>query len=137
MKKEEEAIKKINSLIKTNKDFFENQGNMLIDKRDIQTIETVLNILKEKNTEIEKLKKDFKIVDEECNRLERKEAEQDKMIDEMTIKINEAYFKENDFWLWFERIFGIKSEGNYTEEIKQYFEKISKEEIKKIDYRNK
>lgn len=37
--------------------------------------------LAEKSAEIEKLKTDFKIVDQECSRLEKKEAKQDKMID--------------------------------------------------------
>ena len=37
-------------------------------------------IIAEKSAEIEKLKRDFKIVDQECSRLERKEAKQDKMI---------------------------------------------------------
>lgn len=38
-------------------------------------------IIAEKSAEIEKLKRDFKIVDQECSRLERKEAKQDKMVD--------------------------------------------------------
>lgn len=57
MPKEQEAIERLNSLIKVNKDFFENQGDMLIDKRDIQAIETVLSMLKEKDEKIEYYKK--------------------------------------------------------------------------------
>lgn len=55
MTKEQEAIERLNSLIKVNKDFFENQGDMLIDKRDIQALETVLSMLKEKDSDIEKV----------------------------------------------------------------------------------
>lgn len=55
-------------------------STIIIDKEDI---ETVLNMIKEKDAEIEKLKRDFKIVDQECSRLEKKEAKQDKIIDLM------------------------------------------------------
>lgn len=48
------------------------------------------------------------------------------VIDLMAEKINEAYFEENDFYLWFEKIFGIIPKGNYEEKIKQYFKTKAK-----------
>lgn len=59
-KEQEEAIERLNSFIKVNKDFFENQGNMLINKKDIQDIETVLSMLQEQQ---EENKKKDKIID--------------------------------------------------------------------------
>lgn len=59
-KEQEEAIERLNSFIKVNKDFFENQGNMLINKKDIQDIDTVLSMLKEQQ---EENKKKDKIID--------------------------------------------------------------------------
>lgn len=49
-------------------------------------------IIAEKSAEIEKLKTDFKIVDQECSRLERKEAKQDKMIDLMAEELQTHMF---------------------------------------------
>lgn len=59
-KEQEEAIERLNSFIKVNKDFFENQGNMLINKKDIQDIDTVLSMLQEQQ---EENKKKDKIID--------------------------------------------------------------------------
>ena len=49
-------------------------------------------IIAEKSAEIEKLKRDFKIVDQECSRLEKKEAKQDKMIDLMAEELQTHMF---------------------------------------------
>lgn len=54
--------------------------------------------------------------------------EQKKQIDLMAEKINEAYFEENNFYDWFEKIFGIIPKGNYKDKIKKHFEKTSKGE---------
>lgn len=59
-KEQEEAIERLSSFIKVNKDFFENQGNMLINKKDIQDIDTVLSMLQEQQ---EENKKKDKIID--------------------------------------------------------------------------
>jgi plasmid maintenance system antidote protein VapI len=45
----------------------------------------------------------------------------DKIITEMAKKINEAYCQENSFFIWFEENFGIRNEGDYSKEIKNYF----------------
>ena len=71
----------------------------------------------EKDKEIETLKRDFKIVDQECSRLERKEAKQDKIIDLMAERI-EWLCKRNGILL------DREHNENFTQEdIKQYFER--------------
>ena len=54
-------------------------------KKYQEATDTVLNL-------IEKLQTDFKIVDQECSRLERKEAKQDKMIDLMAEELQTHMF---------------------------------------------
>lgn len=81
-KEQEEAIERLNKVediaILYGKTFAMTPGQLKTLQADI---ETVLSMLKEKDKEIETLKRDFKIVDQECSRLERKEAKQDKIID--------------------------------------------------------
>lgn len=116
MTKEEEAINSLEKLINIRKN---KAGQIKYDNCICSTtdLETVLNMLKEKDEEIEKLKKDFKIVDEECSRLERKEAKQDKMIDLMTERI-EWLCKSNGILL------DKEHDENFTQEdIKKYFER--------------
>lgn len=88
-------------------------------------------IIAEKSAEIEKLKTDFKIVDQKCSRLERKEAKQDKMIDLM------AEFIENNTLndVLIENVcLTLKCkneechEDNWKECIKQYFERRVEDE---------
>lgn len=109
-KEQDKAIERCNKLIET-------EYSNWIGITNQKAIETVLNMLKEKDEEIEKLKKDFKIVDEECSRLERKEAKQDKMIDLMTERI-EWLCKSNGILL------DKEHDENFTQEdIKKYFER--------------
>ena len=55
----EEAIERCKSIVRVNKDFL--KGNkQTINQKEIDCIETVLNMLKEKDREIEKLKADNK-----------------------------------------------------------------------------
>ena len=102
-KEQEEAIKTMKHWID-----YEKNNRDKINKADelINMQETVLSMLKEisadsaekdkiiaeKSAEIEKLKTDFKIVDQECSRLERKEAKQDKMIDLMAEELQTHMF---------------------------------------------
>ena len=92
---------------------------------------SVKSKVKRCNKEIEKLKTDFKIVDQECSRLERKEAKQDKMIDLM------AEFIENNTLndVLIENVcLTLKCkneechEDNWKECIKQYFERRVEDE---------
>ena len=68
--------------------FTEKVGKDIIDyKFEYENNQKIIDELQkeneEKDKEIETLKRDFKIVDQECSRLERKEAKQDKIIDLM------------------------------------------------------
>ena len=64
--KEQEAIEKLEYYLKNsaykreNSDFFKNGGWEIVDLEIPKAIETVLNMLKEKDAEIEKLKADNK-----------------------------------------------------------------------------
>ena len=106
-KEQEEAIETMKHWID-----YEKENRNKINKADklIGIQETILNMLKEKDKEIETLKRDFKIVDQECSRLERKEAKQDKIIDLMAEEIKERNYN-----------FTNKTK----KEIKQYFERKS------------
>ena len=125
-KEQEVAIKYLEDMKNNLKDL--NKSGYVYAK---ENIETVLNMLKEisaesaekdkiiaeKSAEIEKLKRDFKIVDQECSRLERKEAKQDKIIDLMAERI-EWLCKRNGILL------DREHNENFTQEdIKQYFER--------------
>ena len=71
--------------------------------------------------QIKKLKTDFKIVDQECSRLERKEAKQDKMIDlilEFLSEIDLGYYTKEECG----EVLDIMRKYN-KEDWKQYFEK--------------
>lgn len=119
MTKEEEAINSLEKLINIRKN---KAGQIKYDNCICSTtdLETVLNMLKDKDAEIEILKRDFKIVDQECSRLERKEAKQDKMIDLILEFLSERdlgyYTKEEGG-----EVLGIMRKYN-KEDWKQYFE---------------
>lgn len=105
-KEQEEAIKTIDKIIKSYIEADECGLSNNDFKHEIRAMQTVLSMLKEtsaesaekdkiiaeKSAEIEKLKTDFKIVDQECSRLERKEAKQDKMIDLMAEELQTHMF---------------------------------------------
>ncbi len=88
----------------------------------------LLRKLRNRVKEVKKLAK-YSLYKKEFSRLNKTIKEKDKQIDLLAEKINEAYFEENDFFDWFEKIFGIRPKGNYKDEIKQYFEtKVKKGE---------
>lgn len=105
-KEQEEVIKTIDKIIKSYIEADECGLSNNDFKHEIRAMQTVLSMLKEtsaesaekdkiiaeKSAEIEKLKTDFKIVDQECSRLERKEAKQDKMIDLMAEELQTHMF---------------------------------------------
>lgn len=113
MTKEQETIERLNSLIKINKDFFESQGNMIINKRDILAIETVLNMLKEKDEQIAKYEKIYKEYD--CYRWVKELEKKDKIIDLMARAIDnyDSQLVINTF--------------KDREHVKQYFKEIAEE----------
>lgn len=67
--------------------------------------------------------KNWITVNKLINKLQKENEKKDKQINFMAKKINEAYINENSFWTWFEKNFGIKSENDYSKEIKEYFER--------------
>lgn len=123
-KEQEEAIETMKHWID-----YEKENRNKINKADklIGIQETILNMLKEKDKEIETLKRDFKIVDQECSRLERKEAKQDKIIDLMAEFIFQNVDVEED--ICNSAYVGCKQETaqdiTCINCIKQYFERKS------------
>ena len=128
MTKEQEAIERLNSLIKVNKDFFENQGDMLIDKRDIQALETVLSMLKEKDKLINEqlkenvsLQKELNEENKRCMILANNDKFKEQIIDLMAEEI--AFYQD---------INSYEDIKTYKKQIKQYLErrvKMNKEKI--------
>ena len=56
--------------------------------------------------------------------------EKDKIIEEMAEKLNQAYFDEDKFCIWFEKMMGVQQKMDYgyvVDLIKQYFENKAKE----------
>lgn len=148
-KEQEEAIKTIDKIIKSYIEADECGLSNNDFKHEIRAMQTVLSMLKEtsaesaekdkiiaeKSAEIEKLKTDFKIVDQECSRLEKKEAKQDKMINLM------AEFIENNTLndVLIENVcLTLKCkneechEDNWKECIKQCFERRAEDERYKV-----
>lgn len=126
---EKEAIEIMNHWIE-----YEKQNKDKINRAEelIEIQETILDIIKRKDKEIEYLKIEIEEAWEEWNNLEIGSYEEekrlnleinknDKIITEMAKKINEAYCQENSFFIWFEENFGIRNEGDYSKEIKNYF----------------
>lgn len=141
-KEQEEAIKTMKHWID-----YEKNNRDKINKADelINMQETVLSMLKEisadsaekdkiiaeKSAEIEKLKRDFKIVDQECSRLERKEAKQDKIIDLMAEFIENNTLKDvliENVCLTLKCKNEECHEDNWKDCIKQYFERRVEDE---------
>ena len=88
--------------------------------------QTVLSLIKEQQEEIAKYEKIYKEYD--CYRWVKELNKKDKQIDLMAKKINEAYCDETSFSNWFEKTFGIRAEGDYSKEIKQYFAELAEKE---------
>lgn len=141
-KEQEEAIERLSSFIKVNKDFFENQGNMLINKKDIQDIDTVLSMLKEQQEENKKkdkiineqLKENVKLQAElntennRCMILANNDKFKEQIIDLMVEWISERCFYKDDYSNSCEIIQdSCSKEDDCKECIKQYFERKVKE----------
>ena len=86
-------------------------------------IKELQDMLKEKDKEIEILKRDFEIVDDECSRLERKEVKQEKIIDLMTDEINSLHVSLIEEYGDYKTDFSESGEEVSPENIKQYFER--------------
>ena len=61
---------------------------------------------------------------------QKKNKKKDKIIEEMAEKLNQAYFDEDKFCIWFEKMMGVQQKMDYgyvVDLIKQYFENKVKE----------
>lgn len=112
--------------------FTEKVGKDIIDyKFEYENNQKIIDELQkeneEKDKEIETLKRDFKIVDQECSRLERKEAKQDKIIDLMAEHIvNSAIVDDTVCAIKCDCETDIREECTYEKMLnctKQYFER--------------
>lgn len=142
MTKEQEAIEKLEYYLKNsaykreNSDFFRNGGWEVVDLEIPKSIETVLNILKEKEAEIERLEKQSKNLDKQAQQYFEQTIYLDKQIDLMADfiykiwcdypgsifhKLKEAGFDESKCG------FCEHSDRMCTDCLKQYFENKVKE----------
>lgn len=92
----------------------------------INDIDMAVSLIKEQQEKIAKYEKIYKEYD--CYRWVKELNKKDKQIDLMAKKINEAYCDETSFYNWFEKTFGIRAEGDYSKEIKQYFADLIEKE---------
>ncbi len=124
MTKEQEAIERCKSIVRVNKDFL--KGNkQTINQEEIDCIETVLNMLKEKDKEIERLeyiKKSFDYVAQK--EIENKDKQINLMAEQ--IKISEPTMKIESFDIKPKTKFSMRYLNK--EEVKQYFERKVKNE---------
>lgn len=84
----------------------------------------LLRIIEKQQAEIEDCKKCI-LRDEVHNYIEELEKK-DKIIHLMAEKLNQAYFEEDDFEEWFEKMLGVQKQIDYgyvVDLIKQYFER--------------
>lgn len=61
---------------------------------------------------------------------QKENKKKDKIIEKMAEKLNQAYFDEDKFCIWFEKMMGVQQKMDYgyvVDLIKQYFENKVKE----------
>ena len=94
-----------------------------MDIKNVEQCKTIYEGLKKNSFIVANIDKDFFLDFAETilNELDKK----DKIINEMAMKINEAYFDENDFWLWFEKEIckGDMVKADKSKQIIDYFTK--------------
>lgn len=94
-------------------------------------IDIVLNLINKQQKELDLKDKVNKAITYNFEKTVDKLEIAYKVIDLMAEKINDAYFEENDFYLWYEKILGVQKEENYNymkNILKQYFYKKVEEE---------
>ncbi len=137
----EQAVKNLKEIIELSKDEINKKDKNLtaiLDLIDLESLDIVLFMLENQKERIDYLmrsieRKEQSLIEEheeniECYTMIEKK---DKIIDEMTKTINEAYYASGDFEEWFEnKICKIQRYEDYTyleKDIKQYFENKAKE----------
>lgn len=137
----EQAVKNLKEIIELSKDEINKKDKNLtaiLDLIDLESLDIVLFMLENQKERIDYLmrsieRKEQSLIEEHEENIEcyTKIEEKDKIIDEMTKTINEAYYASGDFEEWFEnKICKIQRYEDYTyleKDIKQYFENKAKE----------
>ena len=112
MTKEQEAIERCKSIVRVNKDFL--KGNkQTINQKEIDCIETVLNMLKEKDELYHKALGDLVKADRENIRLKKQIDLMARAIDNYDSQLEINTFKDK-------------------EHVKQYFKEIAKGKVKNV-----
>ena len=108
---EKKAINNLKEIIELVEEELKNNNkntNAVLDIIDLKSLDTVLNLVNKQLSEIK---------------------EKDKQINLMAKKLNQAYFEEDKFCVWFEKMMGVQKKMDYgyvVDLIKQYFEKQAK-----------
>lgn len=99
----------------------------------LKMLHSILNLIKKQSKEIEHIKNLNEHQSKDMTKAvnytfeQNKELEiKDKMIDSMAKEINKAYFEQNDFEKWFEKMLGVQKKMDYgyvVDVIKYHFRK--------------
>lgn len=90
-----------------------------------KAIETVLNLIQEQEKEIEASRQITTEMNNDVKKLIIECKKKNKIINLMAKKLNQAYFDEDKFCIWFEKMMGVQQKMDYgyvVDLIKQYFE---------------
>ena len=104
----------------------------MLDDEAKRLFEAIMKIADERDKTKQEYDRDTHILQNQLDLVNVKILEQDKIIDLMAKKINEAYFEQDDFELWFDKIIGVQEEMEYeylVPIVKQYFQNKAKELI--------
>ena len=106
----------------------------MLDDEAKRLFEAIMKIADERDKTKQEYDRDTHILQNQLDLVNVKILEQNKIIDLMAKKINEAYFEQDDFELWFDKIIGVQEEMEYeylVPIVKQYFQNKAKELINK------
>lgn len=127
-KEQKEAIETMQHWIEYTK-----QNKDKINKVDelIGIQETVLNLIQEQEKEIEASRQITTEMNNDVKKLIIECKKKNKNINLMAKKLNQAYFDEDKFCIWFEKMMGVQQKMDYgyvVDLIKQYFERKVEDE---------
>lgn len=129
IKEQEEAIEKLEYYLKNsackreNSDFFKNGGWEVVDLEIPKSIETVLNMLKEKDKEIENLKIGIDEAWEEWNILEQSSYEEEQRLKTKIEEKNRIIDLMAEEIAFYQDINSHEDIKIYKKQIEQYFER--------------
>ena len=93
--------------------------------------ETVLNLIQEQEKEIEASRQITTEMNNDVKKLITECKKKNRIINLMAKKLNQAYFDEDKFCIWFEKMMGVQQKMDYgyvVDLIKQYFERKVEDE---------